>query len=1128
MGFNSSSNTQFELDSLTASVLNSLHSHIAILDAQGFVAAYNDEWKRYRESNEQHWSHPPLNASLLETLQPALSEGNDFALRLLLGIKEVLNEEKTNFTTQYHPDDNENAAFKVMVNTMGTEGGAVLIYEDISTQVQQYRYLRETQEKFKQHFENSLYGILVTDDEHGIIEANNIACNLVESSIDDVLSSNLSQYLPVVSSISELQKKINRDGSFLGEFELTTASGSVKPIELSVTLFRNDLGKMVASWAFEDISQKKHTRQALKISEKQYKLQFNNTLEGTLICESDGLILAANPAACKLLGYQEHELVGSNRDLIFEQDHPINNEAFRKRDETGKFTGEVLFSHQKGHHLPVEINSVTYDGEDGLRKSITSLRDISTKKMIQKQLLEEKDFTDSAISSLPNAFFVFNLDGKLIRWNNMLEQDLGYTYAEMSQMNVMEIVHPDDLDLVSFFLKGELIGKKVNLEARCITKSGQTIHYLLTGSSFEQNGEQFIVGGGLNRNDVVQIKHEKQLVDKELQRTQTFHELAVEGANIGLWELDMRTGKASLSSRWYEMLGYTKHEVEFTREFFMELLHPEDFHIPIHELERYTQERDQYEAEFRLRTKDGSYKWISTVAKFMEFDEQDNPIRISGSHIDITARKKADLENKKNQTLLNQLFDNSPIGIVRVDTDGNTQQVNQGFERIFGYTDEELVSKNLDQTITPKRMLNHGEGLTRLGFTGDSFQTETVRLNKNGEEIPVLVGGVPVEFDNKVIAIYGMYVDISERKALENKIFDLLETEKRARAQMEDMFEESPSAIAMLEGENHTFTFSNEKHKAMVGGKDVIGRTIREALPELIEQGFSDLLDECYTNDTACSYSEKEIYFQRSPDEPKKTHYLNFVYKPLHDDDNNVYGIFVEAIDVTEQVEARKIIEKSLEEKETLLNEVHHRVKNNLAIISGLLELEILDNTDRQISKHLHSTQSRISTIAEIHELLYQSDSLSHVSFKEYILNVMDDKSLHSKQCSFRSRTETEMNELVLNVNQAIPLGMLLNEILDYTDYLKTAYSDEDNCLLSLKLIDTGNGCASIELEDKSGKLLQYYNDSSVPNTTLRRDLIEALLTQIDGEISIHEEPVPVMKIHFEKRELRGPHNALK
>lgn len=124
------------------------------------------------------------------------------------------------------------------------------------------------------------------------------------------------------------------------------------------------------------------------------------------------------------------------------------------------------------------------------------------------------------------------------------------------------------------------------------------------------------------------------------------------------------------------------------------------------------------------------------------------------------------------------------------------------------------------------------------------------------------------------------------------------------------------------------------------------------------------------------------------------------------------------------------MIERSLAEKETLLNEVHHRVKNNLAIISGLLELEIMGIENPQLSKHLSSTQSRIKSIAKIHELLYKNESLSHVNFDKYLESMMDSNNMTSGN-PHTIISEFALQQVVLNINQAIPAGILLNEIID-------------------------------------------------------------------------------------------------
>jgi PAS domain S-box-containing protein len=548
----------------------------------------------------------------------------------------------------------------------------------------------------------------------------------------------------------------------------------------------------------------------------------------------------------------------------------------------------------------------------------------------------------------------------------------------------LELVYPDDRHILENILSKDLVGNRVSVEARCLTKSGEPVHYLLSGTSFTQNGETFIVGGGLNRNDIKEIEHEK----------------------------------------------------------------------------------------------------------------------------------------NRNTELLNQLFFNSPIGIALVNTDGTVKTINNSFEKIFGYSELEIEGKDLNKTIVPEYMDEQGEAFSHLSFIGDSFQSEATRLRKNGEEVPVLIGGVPVEIDGEVIAIYGMYVDISERKQLENRIVDLLETEKKARLHMEDMFEEAPSAIAMLEGSDHTYTFVNETYKKLVGKSELTGSTVKEAIPELAGQGLIQLLDDCYSEGKPFFFYEKEVYFNK--DSEKNVHYLNFVYKPLRDEDGDVYGIFVQAIDVTEQVQARNIIEKSLAEKNTLLGEVHHRVKNNLAIISGLLELDLMGSENKDVIKHLTSTQSRITSIAKIHELLYQNESLSHVNFKNYMESMLVNQDTEAS----RIFDAFELENVTLNVNQAIPAGMLLNEIISCLSEINSRIYGGGPCRFTFSM-DQNQNCVTIQLKEGDRNILKHFNTGDESENKLRYELIEVLLRQIEGQMKIQNDVEDILTISFAKREVKGPHSAI-
>ncbi|MBD3616922.1 MAG: PAS domain S-box protein [Gracilimonas sp.] len=979
--------SMIELDIVSSSILNALNAQIAIINPDGNVVAFNQKWKLFRESLQENWSHPGLEANILKSLQTPLAEGNDFALRLLLGIKDVLGREINTFETKYRlTSEDQEHWFKITITSLGIEQGAVLVYEDISAQIESSKYLKETRQKFENHFHNSLYGILISDENHSVIEANSVACNILGTTREAITYSTVNNYLNVDLDIEHIQKRINREGNYIGESEIIAVDGKKIPIELSVTLFRNEDGKPISSWAFKDISDKKITEQALKETEQQYKMQFNNTLEGIFIGRPNGLILKANPAACDILGYTAEELEGQHRDIIFDLENPSNAAAVANRREKGSIKAEVEFTHKDGHKIPVEVSSVIFNAEDGTEKTIINIKDISSRKSVEKQLIAEKEFTESAISSLPTAFFVFSTEGEMIRWNDVLEEDLGYTAREIARMNVMQLVHPDDRPVLEDILAGELVGNRVSIEARCITKAGKTLHYLLSGTSFEQNGETYIVGGGLNRNNIKEIEKEK----------------------------------------------------------------------------------------------------------------------------------------NRNAELLSQLFENSPIGIVLIDTNGIVQNSNKSFEQIFGYTPEELSGQNLDHAIVQNYMDQQAKTLSRLSFTGDTFQTETMRVNKAGQEIPVLIGGVPVEVDGEVIAIYGMYVDISERKELENQIVELLETEKKARLHMQDMFEEAPSAIAMLEGEDHRFTFANDTSKKLINKEDLVDKPVSEVLPEIVEQGFIELLDICYSEGKVFNFNEKKVYFNNGDISQPTIHYLNFVFKPLRNDDNKVYGIFIEAVDVTEQVKTRNLIEKSLAEKNTLLGEVHHRVKNNLAIISGLLELELMGTPDQEVGKHLQSTQARITSIAKIHELLYQNESLSHVNFKNYIESILSSESKNPE----RIIQNFDLQDVNLNVNQAIPTSMLLNEIISCLKDINCQNYGEGSGDLTFVLKEA-NESVSIEFKEGNRALFKDFNNCDKVTSELRMELIEVLLRQIRGKMNISADGQGTLTINFAKREAKGPHNAL-
>lgn len=137
---------------------------------------------------------------------------------------------------------------------------------------------------------------------------------------------------------------------------------------------------------------------------------------------------------------------------------------------------------------------------------------------------------------------------------------------------------------------------------------------------------------------------------------------------------------------------------------------------------------------------------------------------------DITERKETERQMKKNEMLFTKLFESAPMAVVMLDENGRVQEVNKGFAEMFGYEREVLLGRNLNDFIVPEDLKNEGIDLNNLITSHKVVSLETIRRHKNGRIINVILYGVPVMMENMTIGIYGVYVDITERKSVEEEL----------------------------------------------------------------------------------------------------------------------------------------------------------------------------------------------------------------------------------------------------------------------------------------------------------------------------------------------------------------------
>lgn len=186
-------------------------------------------------------------------------------------------------------------------------------------------------------------------------------------------------------------------------------------------------------------------------------------------------------------------------------------------------------------------------------------------------------------------------------------------------------------------------------------------------------------------------------------------------------------------------------------------------------------------------------------------------------------------------------------------------------------------------------------------------------------------------------------------------------TLQRETAGLRDLFMQAPGFMAVLSGPEHVFTLSNAAYQQVIGHRDIIGKTVAQALPELDGQGFYDLLDTVFSTGEPYVGLSAPVTLIRTPGGAPQERFLDFIYQPIRDRDGVVVGIFVEGSDVTERVRAE-------EQRKLLLDELNHRVKNTLATVQSIAAQTVRATPDPVAFRA--AFEARLMALSGVHNVL--------------------------------------------------------------------------------------------------------------------------------------------------------------
>ncbi len=415
----------------------------------------------------------------------------------------------------------------------------------------------------------------------------------------------------------------------------------------------NILGVVVTA---ENITQEKKVADKLKISNE----RFNLAMEAT----SDGLFdwnLIANetylsPRWKSILGYRDNELTDEfstweklmNPEDLINTREVINQCIHKERD---KFSIEFKMRHKKGHWVDILARANVYFNDEGkAHRIIGTHSNITKRKSAEAELAKVYQELKTIFDNDPTYIWIKDTKNNILKVSNSVlattglkkEQIEGKHAAVLGAM-VADKYYAADLEVINS-------GKpKLNFLSSLPLPNGDTRWTMTSKFPIRENGKD-VSGILVFSSDVTELKNNEERL-----------RLSIDGANLGLWEWNLKTGGFYVGDKWYKIIGHKKEETEVNEEWYLQLVHPEDKPNVSQIFRNHLKGKTElFKAEYRVKTKSGKWIWIQDFGKVIERDSDNSPIRIVGINIDITERKQYELKiiehNHQKELLNNELI----------------------------------------------------------------------------------------------------------------------------------------------------------------------------------------------------------------------------------------------------------------------------------------------------------------------------------------------------------------------------------------------------------------------------------------------------------------------------------------
>lgn len=541
--------------------------------------------------------------------------------------------------------------------------------------------------------------------------------------------------------------------------------------------------------------------------------------------------------------------------------------------------------------------NLIFDKNGNVAGMYGTIQDITERKKMEYSVREKEERLSLALKGGRVGLWDWRVQtGELVIDEEWAKQ-IGYTIDELSPVNYekwAELTHPDDrektLEIFEDYYKGNLAYYKNTIRMR--HKKGHWVHILDRGevvSWVDETTPERIIGTHVDISERIAL-------ERSMEESRERLKITTSSANVGLWEWNPQTGEIYIDEIWAGLVGYTLQELEpVTIETWNKLVHPEDLKHFEDTVDKYFKEEiGTYECEVRMKHKDGHWVWILDRGKLIEWDEEGDPIRMAGTHVDITDRVHTEHENKMLANVYR--YSNTALGVSNHKS-GKLLRVNSSFADLFEYDIEELIGKNVSEIYASGSLIDMERVIKELSDYGQTI-FETILEKKNGEHFQALVNlALVTDTENRIQYRLSTVQDISYIKEQQTEL-------QRSRDRLLQAQEIAKLGYWTLELDDNTLWWSEIVYDIYGKQIDVYRPTIESYL-KLVHPDDSEAVQNVLENEILKDKFESIHRIIRGGE----TGYIQIRGERFYDESQNQWTINGTVLDITEI----KRIEKQLE-----------------------------------------------------------------------------------------------------------------------------------------------------------------------------------------------------------------------